>query len=145
MARIIGPLPTSATGVKLFTGSKARPVCTAALVVKDDETITRVWPSGAAFAASPAPTDPPAPERLSTITGLPSVSASRLPIARAKMSFEPPGGYGTMNWMGLDGNVACARAGLQAAASARMTASRRNREMALTCSPFVASVASLLP
>src|SRR4249920_2611710 len=115
MARIIGPLPTSATGVKLFTGSKARPVWTAALVVKDDETITRVCPSGAAFAASPAPTDPPAPERLSTMTGLPNDSARRLPMARAKMSFEPPGGYGTMNWIGFDGKVAWARAGRQAA------------------------------
>src|SRR5260221_9146384 len=63
----------------------------------------RVWPSGAAFAASRAAIKPLAPGRFSTITGWPSASASLPPIWRARMSGELPAGEGTRMRIGLDG------------------------------------------
>jgi hypothetical protein len=50
----------------------------------------RVSPSGRARRRV-APMVPPAPGRLSTMTGLPSTGASRLAMTRARMSRVPPG------------------------------------------------------
>src|SRR5258706_1304815 len=118
-ARISGPLPIIATAAKLFTASKGASGWIAALVVNEEEIIIRVWPSAGAFATKAAPIEPVAPARFSTITGLPRASDRRLAMARANMSFEPPGGEVTMNWIGRDGNAAtvpCASTGPQASA-----------------------------
>ena len=86
--------------------------------MNEEEIISSVWPSAGAFATNAAPIEPVAPARFSTTTGLPKASDSRLAMARAKMSFEPPGGEVTMNWTGLAGrrSVPCASAGPQASA-----------------------------
>src|ERR1700694_251390 len=62
--------------------------------------------------------EPPAPGRLSTITGIFHTSPSFLPSSRAKVSFEPPAGYGTMIVTGLPGNLGGANAGPASAATA---------------------------
>src|SRR2546421_8625548 len=54
-----------------------------------------VYPSGGDLAANVAPTVPPAPGRLSTITCWPHIRLKRSVIRRAMMSGEPPAGNGT--------------------------------------------------
>src|ERR1019366_3755727 len=71
--------------------------------------INSVYPSGAARAASAAPTVPPAPGRLSMMTCCPQAAVSFCPTMRARKSVEPPGGKGTMTRMVLLG-YACASA-----------------------------------
>src|SRR5436309_834966 len=53
---------------------------------------------------------PPPPGTLSTITGCPRRSASPLPTCRATASVNPPGGYGTIRWIGRSGYAALWRA-----------------------------------
>ncbi len=120
--RIIGPFATMATGEKPATGSNGRLVLIAALVVKDDDSRQSVYPSGAALDTTAAPIEPPAPGRLSTITGTFHASESFFPTSRANVSFDPPGGYGTMIVTGFDGNRVCASAANDNAAT-RSTAS----------------------
>src|SRR5215210_7588417 len=88
----IGPFATIATGEKPFTGSKGRLGWIAALVVNDDDRRHNVYPSGTARETTAAPMFPPAPGRLSMITGVFHASESFLPSSRANVSFEPPGG-----------------------------------------------------
>ncbi len=64
--------------------------------------ISSVWPSGAAFATSAAPSEPPAPGLLSTITFWPNAAASFGASARARMSVLPPGVKGTTRRMWRD-------------------------------------------
>src|SRR6266446_4959880 len=49
------------------------------------------------------------PTRFSTTTGSPICSVSFWPSTRAAMSGAPPGGIGTIRWMGRDGYCAAAR------------------------------------
>src|SRR4051812_33180595 len=98
-----GPRPIIATGANAVSGSYGRFLCTAALVAYDDEIITIVWPSGALLATNASPIEPVAPGRFSTTTGLPKASESFLPMARAKVSLDPPGGEVTTNRIGFDG------------------------------------------
>jgi hypothetical protein len=51
-----------------------------------------------------APITPPAPPRLSTTTGLPSLSESFCAIVRAVKSVPPPAANGTINRIGFVGN-----------------------------------------
>jgi hypothetical protein len=118
-------LPIIATAAKLFTGSKgglrwiASRLCwMAALVVNDEEIMRSARPSGGALATKAAPMAPVAPARFSTTTGLPSDSLRRFAMARAKMSFDPPGGEVTMNWSGRSGNASAEKAA-QTASSRR--------------------------
>src|SRR3989442_16045006 len=69
-----------------------------------------VWPSGGALATISVPITPPAPDRLSVITGWPSTAASFAPTARDKRSVVPPTANGTMMRIGLVGY--CAEAGI---------------------------------
>jgi hypothetical protein len=55
----------------------------------------KVYPSGAALATASTPVTPPAPARLSTTTGWPSVAAMRGARTRATMSLGPPAAKGT--------------------------------------------------
>jgi hypothetical protein len=77
-------------------------------VSTEPEGNSRVWPSGADFAASSAPMLPPAPARLSMTTVCPQASPSWRPSSRATMSVAPPGENGTMMRTGRLGNSACA-------------------------------------
>src|SRR5438477_452115 len=61
------------------------------------------------------------PARFSTTTGSPICSASFWPRTRAAMSGAPPGGIGTIRWMGRDGYCAAA------AVEKKIRRRRRNR------------------
>src|SRR5438552_18597006 len=74
-----------------------------------------VWPSGGALATISVPITPPAPDRLSAITGWPSAAASFAPTARDSRSVVPPTANGTMMRIGLVGY--CAEAGIAVAAN----------------------------
>src|SRR5262245_50201411 len=63
-----------------------------------------VYPSGAARAASAAPTPPPAPPRFSITTCWFQIWVSFSPSSRAEMSVAPPGGNGTMKRTGFCGH-----------------------------------------
>src|SRR5688500_15758336 len=65
-----------------------------------------VYPSGTAFATVSAPTEPPAPGRLSMTTCCPKLSPSFWPTRRALMSLDAPGVNGTTHRTGLIGSVA---------------------------------------
>ena len=70
---------------------------------KDKLCIKIVWPSGGALAIMSAPMDPPAPARLSTVTGCPMDSLIFWATKRATISVVPPAGNGTIILMGLEG------------------------------------------
>src|SRR5467141_2280454 len=84
-----------------------------------------VWPSGDALATISEPITPPAPDRLSAITGWPRAAASFAPTARDKRSVVPPAANGTMIRIGLVGY--CAEAGIAAAANETASASADKR------------------
>src|SRR6266849_7939266 len=84
-----------------------------------------VWPSGDALATISEPITPPAPGRLSAITGGPSAAASFAPTARDKMSVVPPAANGTMIRIGLVGY--CAETGIAVAANETASASAAKR------------------
>src|SRR5262249_17917080 len=71
---------------------------------------SKVWPSAAARATKAEPTLPPAPGRLSTITGRPNAGEIFSPTERAKMSVRPPGVNGTTIVIFADGQPVCAHA-----------------------------------
>src|SRR6185503_2870030 len=78
-------------------------------VTTEPEGKKSVYPSGAARAASAAPTPPPAPPRFSITTCWPQICESFSPRSRAEMSVAPPGGKGTMKRTGFCGHdCACA-------------------------------------
>src|SRR5437879_8170277 len=84
-----------------------------------------VWPSGGALATISVPITPPAPDRLSVITGWPSAAASFAPTARDSRSVVPPTANGTMMRIGLVGY--CAEAGIAVAANEAASASAAKR------------------
>jgi hypothetical protein len=90
-----------------------------------DVASSSVSPSGAALAAMSEPIEPPAPGRLSTMTGEPRRSLSFWEMARAKASVAPPAGNGTIRRMGLlEGGVCAQVVGVDAAASVRRNVRR---------------------
>src|SRR5687768_11825380 len=84
-----------------------------------------VWPSAGDLATNASPMEPVAPGRFSTTTGWPRLSARRLPMARAKVSLEPPGGEVTTKRICLEGKV---WANAAADASANAAAARRAKD-----------------
>ena len=76
-----------------------------------------------------APMPPPAPGRLSTITGRPRPGAIFSPTDRARMSVSPPGVNGTTTVMFVDGHADCANAkrGTREAAAAAGAKPRTSR------------------
>src|SRR6185503_6445512 len=79
-------------------------------VTTEPEGKKSVYPSGAARAASAAPTPPPAPPRFSITTCWFQICESFSPSSRAEMSVAPPGGNGTMKRTGFCGqDCACAQ------------------------------------
>src|SRR3989304_5633030 len=105
----MGAFANIATGTMAFAGSNGSFARTAAVAGYDEVVESSVWPSGSALLAISAPIMPLAPGRLSTITFLPHMSPRRFATARAMTSVEPPGEYGRISWMFLDG-YACAAA-----------------------------------
>ena len=71
--------------------------------VVDTVAMPSTCPSGGWRISSSAPSAPPAPPLLSTITVCPSASPSRWPTTRAMMSVVPPAAKGTINRTGLLG------------------------------------------
>src|SRR6266849_2862593 len=88
-------------------------------------TTNSVVPSGVARAATMPPMVPPAPPRLSTTTGWPTSSPTCAATGRAKMSFEPPGGNGTIHSMARDGRQSAAWSGPATVSSRPPSAVRR--------------------
>ena len=82
----------------------------------------KVCPSAVALATRSVPRLPPAPARLSTTTGWPSLSLSRCAISLATASVLPPAGKGTTRVMVLLGQseAKAGRAARQAAAISAM-------------------------
>ena len=62
-----------------------------------------VYPSGAAFMASRAPTVPDAPAMLTMTTGFPSCFSMLPAITRWMASVSPPAAQGTIILIGLSG------------------------------------------
>ncbi|CFN75313.1 Uncharacterised protein [Bordetella pertussis] len=81
--------------MKSLTGSKGRLSCTAGRMPNWLLEMSSVCPSGLDLATSCVPMMPPAPARLSTTTGWPSMAESRSENARAARSVPPPGPVGT--------------------------------------------------
>src|SRR5262249_50292848 len=87
--------------------------------------MSRVCPSGAAFAPAALPTAPPAPERFSTTTVVFRMRGGASATGRAARSAWPPGGKGTIMLMLPLGQVPCpntagARAPVAAEATGRL-------------------------
>src|SRR5688572_32360420 len=81
-------------------------------------TNSQVAPSGGDLTASAVPAVPDAPERFSTVKVAPSLACSAVCTMRATASTEPPGGNGTTNRTGPDGQPwakACVAKGAVAA------------------------------
>ena len=111
---------TRATEAKSFRGSKAMPLYRNWLMLAVPiVAISRVWPSGSAFATWSAPMLPPAPPRLSTMKGCPSAWPSRSASTRAVASVAPPARNGTISRTGWLGQAGCARGTAGAASSGR--------------------------
>src|SRR6266550_1614402 len=91
-------------------------------------TTSKVEPSGVARAATMPPMVPPAPPRLSTMTGWPRRWPTCAATGRAKMSFEPPGGNGTIQSMARDGRQSAAHSGAASPPASRPPSAVR-REM----------------
>ncbi|MCY1292208.1 hypothetical protein D3C81_734290 [compost metagenome] len=73
---------------------------------------SKVYPSGAALAASPTPISPFAPALFSTTTGWPRDLVRRSESTRATVSVNDPAGNGTIIRIGLPGQpLFCAAAG----------------------------------
>lgn len=122
-ASTMEPVASLMTGTKLFTGSYGTFLNRLPLVTKVLAIINRVWPSGAARAATWVPILPLAPGLLSTTTGWPQCRVSSAPSARARISMPVPGLYGTMMVIG--------RPATWAAAGRRETATRRSAPTAV--------------
>src|SRR5436190_7380858 len=108
----VGVLPSSITGAKSLRTSNGKSLRMAGKVTSVLETITSVWPSGAARATTSAPSTPEAPGRFSTTMVWPSAGPSSLATVRASTSSVPPAGNGTMKCNGRAGNGACACAAI---------------------------------
>ena len=93
------------TAAKSFTGSKSSLVYRLGVVTWLPAGVTKVWPSGAAFAPMDVPSVPPAPPRLSMMIGWPSASDRRGITARVTTSATPPAANGTMKRIGLAGQA----------------------------------------
>ncbi|CFM12523.1 Uncharacterised protein [Bordetella pertussis] len=100
-----GTSPTIDTGTRSSStlygmlGIRLRPTASGA----DDDDSNRVYPSAADFAVASVPITPPAPARFCTTTGWPSESCSVRASTRAITSVLPPGGNGTIIWIGRAG------------------------------------------
>ena len=79
----------------------------------------KVWPSGAAFTTTSAPTLPPAPARFSTTNGCLSESCSFSFISRVTSSEGPPGGKVISMRTGFTGHACAAVVQRAARANAR--------------------------
>ena len=102
--------------------------------------ISRVWPSGLDFATMSAPIDPPAPPRLSTITGCPMDSLMRCATRRATISVVPPAGNGTTILIGFVGKLCawapCCRMSAVAAITAQLAVFRNCLLVNMASLPF---------
>ena len=83
---------------------------------------SRVYPSGLLTAADCMPTAPAAPGLFTTATGCLRDFSRPAATGRAVRSATPPGGKGTMIWMGLEGYVS---AGSKAGTATRLTKSEQ--------------------
>src|SRR5829696_3951124 len=102
-------VPVWAIGSKSFALSYGTFSFTAFCKVKVEfELENRVYPSGAAMAASLAAIVVPPPGRLSTITGLPRRVSSSPAMMRPTTSEAPPAGKGTINCSCFSGKLPCA-------------------------------------
>src|SRR5260370_11739434 len=79
------------------------------------------------------PMVPPAPPRLSTTTGWPSRSPTCAATGRAKMSFDPPGGNGTIQFRACAGQSAARSGPATPAASRPPSALRRETFIGSPC------------
>ena len=95
----------SITLARSFVVLKARFGSTEGLTPCVSNTTPNVVPSGAAWATAPAPIEPEAPGRFSTMNCWPSAVVSSAARMRATWSVEPPGGKPTMNFTVFDGQA----------------------------------------
>ena len=88
----------------------------------------KVYPSGLACTSSAAPSMPPAPGLLSTMTFRPSTLLALSASTRITTSVDPPAGHGQMYLIGLLGK-ACARTkfGASAVAATAALESKKSR------------------
>src|SRR5436190_16228383 len=98
-----------------------------------------VMPSAGALATKSAPRLPLAPGLFSTMTLCLNASPSGWLMARAMMSDEPPGGYGTMILMGLPGihSAFWAQAAACTKGNAAAAANSLRRGACMAVSPWV--------
>src|SRR6185503_14157441 len=104
--------------------------------------LSRVWPSGAAFATISVPTMLPAPGRLSTMTGFPSDWASPSATIREVRSLPPPGANGATNRIGFDGYSWAVANGDSKADSNRIAGTFRVKRGIIPRSTFIPQSAS---
>jgi hypothetical protein len=90
------------------------------------------YPSAGSRTNAAVPMLPPAPARLSTTTATPSSCDSGCAMMRAMASVAPPGDQGTMNLIGLVGQVCAIAAGNVAASPTAAIARNKVRRTLLT-------------
>src|SRR2546425_6878142 len=83
------------------------------------------------------------PARFSTTTGSPICSASFWPSTRAAMSGAPPGGIGTIRWMGREGYCAAALNPTREATSKKKILASMELVGAIGLEPTTSAFASL--
>src|SRR4029078_11094550 len=120
------------TGTNLVTGSYGTFLNRLPLVTKVLAIINRVWPSGAARAATWGPILPLAAGLFVATTGGAPGRVSSAPSARARISMPVPGLYGTMMVIG--------RPATWAAAGRRETATRRSAPAAVRNTLLAATI-----
>src|SRR5690606_35816733 len=92
--------------------------------------MSRVYPSGAAWATRAVPMTPLAPARFSITIGWPRIVPSRSPRIRASWSVMPPAPVGTTRWIVRSGQAAMAGAAWIAnVEAARRPKARKRRRM----------------
>ena len=101
----IGEVPTSITGARSFSVSKASVGMSAGFTACVSKTTPNVYPSGAAAATTCVPIEPDAPPRFSTMNCWPSCCVRCAAKMRATWSTEPPGGNTAMILTGFDGHA----------------------------------------
>src|SRR6516162_41312 len=103
-ASSVGVTPTCPIGAKSRTGSYGIFLYNPGLMAcVDTVAISKVYPSGDAFATTSAPMLPPAPVLFSATNCCPSSSPIFAPMRRATTSVGPPAAKGTTMRIGFDG------------------------------------------
>jgi len=128
----LGTCATLVMDSRWVVNSYGRFLYSAAAAVWPTLASSRVYPSAGALAVRAAPTVPPAPGLLSTMTGCDHSVCNWVARARATRSVVPPGVNGAISVTGLVGQASVVCAAALAASVTPATARQRRRRVRVT-------------